>query len=294
MKMAVTPVRLIRARLILAALLVAACGGPVVAQGAAQSAGAVALASHRAVYDLKLAQTRGKRPMNSVRGRILYDFSGSACEGYALQFRQVSELDSGEGRVMVSDLRATTWEEGASKRLRFHSQNFIDDQLRDAVDGQAERAPEKNGIVVRLTQPADKSFDMGVDLVFPTEHVRRIITAAKEGKTILEVAVYDGSESGEKSYDTLTVIGHPIKPDPAKKLEDAAGKENALAGLTRWPVTISYFDKSKSGGEQTPIYAITFELYENGVSRSLLLDYNDFVVAGEMTSIEMKNEKPCP
>ncbi|MEW6451752.1 MAG: cell envelope integrity EipB family protein [Pseudomonadota bacterium] len=289
MKMAVAPVRFT-----LAALLIAACGGPVVAQGAAQSAGSIALASHRAVYDLKLAQTRGKRPMNSVRGRILYDFSGSACEGYALQFRQVSELDSGEGKTMVSDLRATTFEEAGSKSLRFHSQNFIDDQLRDAVDGQAERAPEKKGIVVRLTEPTDKSFDLGVDLIFPTEHVRRIIEAAKQGKTILEVAVYDGSESGEKTYDTLTVIGHAIAPDPAKKLDDAAGKENALAGLTRWPVTISYFDKGKTGGEQTPIYAITFELYENGVSRSLLLDYNDFVVSGEMTSIEMKNEKPCP
>ena len=122
----------------------------------------------------------------------------------------------------------------------------------------------------------------------------RIIAAAKAGKTILEVAVYDGSESGEKTYDTLTVIGHPIAPDPAKKLDDAAGKEDSLAKLTRWPVTISYFDKTKSGGEQTPIYAITFELYENGVSRSLLLDYNDFVVSGEMTSIEMKSEKPCP
>ena len=281
-------------RLTLAALLLAACGVPAMAQGAAQSAGSVALASHRAVYDLKLASTRGKRQMNSVRGRILYDFSGSACEGYALQFRQVSELDSGEGKTMVSDLRATTWEEGASRRLRFHSQNFIDDQLRDAVDGQAERAPEKNGIVVKLTEPRDKSFDLGVDLVFPTEHVRRIIGAARAGQSILEVSVYDGSEIGEKTYDTLTVIGHEIKPDPQTKLDDAAGKENALNNLTRWPVTISYFDKGRTGGEQTPIYAITFELYENGVSRALLLDYNDFVVSGEMTSLEIRGEKPCP
>src|SRR5689334_836159 len=179
----------LRLLLAAAALALLARPAPAHAQGAA-----VSLASHRAVYDLKLSSTRGKRPMNSVRGRILYDFSGSACEGYALQFRQVSELDSGEGKVMVSDLRATTWEEGASKRLRFHSQNFIDERLRDAVDGQAERAI--NGIVVRLTQPSDKSFDLGVDLVFPTEHVRRIIAAAREGKSILEVAVYDGSESG--------------------------------------------------------------------------------------------------
>ena len=55
------------------------------------------LAPHRAVYDLKLALSRGKRPIEGVRGRILYDFTGNPCEGYALQFRQVSELNTGEG-----------------------------------------------------------------------------------------------------------------------------------------------------------------------------------------------------
>ena len=45
----------------------------------------------------------------AARGRILYDFSGSACEGYALQFRQVSELNSGEGKMTLSDLRSTSW-----------------------------------------------------------------------------------------------------------------------------------------------------------------------------------------
>src|SRR5215470_4513010 len=67
---------------------------------AAPAAGAgIALAPHRAVYDLKLLKSHGKRSVEAVRGRILYDFAGSACEGYALQFRQVSEIDSGEGKV---------------------------------------------------------------------------------------------------------------------------------------------------------------------------------------------------
>src|SRR5262249_4033810 len=51
------------------------------------------LASHRAIYELKLAQSRGNSTV-AARGRILYDFSGNACEGYSLQFRQVSELDN--------------------------------------------------------------------------------------------------------------------------------------------------------------------------------------------------------
>jgi hypothetical protein len=67
-----------------------------------------------------------------------------------------------------------------------------------------------------------------------------------------------------------------------------------LAGLKRWPVTVSYFDRASRAGEQTPVYAISFEIYENGVSRALLLDYNEFSIAGEMTTLEMRRSKPCP
>jgi hypothetical protein len=263
------------------------------AQPAVAQAGTIALASHRAVYELKLSSTRGKRPMESVRGRILYDFSGSACEGYALQFRQVSELNGGEGKVAISDLRATSWEEGGAKRLRFHSQNYFDQRLRDSVDGEAER--DNDRVAVRLTKPADKTVDLKTDLVFPTEHIRRIIAAARQGRTLDQVAVYDGSDTGEKVYDTLSVIGKPIAPSEQKPADAIAG-QTVFETLTRWPVTISYFDRAaaEKGGEQQPIYAITFELYENGVSRALLLDYGDFVLSGEMTSIEMKNARPCP
>ena len=275
---------------LLAATIAAAVGLPAPAAG---QGSAVVLASHRAVYDLKLSNTRGKRSMQAVRGRILYDFSGSVCEGYALQFRQVSELDSGEGKVAVSDLRATSWEEGAAKRLRFHSQNYFDDRLRETVDGQAER--EQDGVAVRLNKPADKTFDMKTEVVFPTEHVRRIIDTARSGKTLYQIAVYDGSDNGEKVYDTLTVIGRAIEPS-AQKPADAIAQAVAFDTLTRWPVTISYFDRAigEKSGEQTPVYAITFELYENGVSRALVLDYGDFVLTGDMTSLEMKEAKPCP
>jgi hypothetical protein len=276
------------ARLAIAAALGTSTALPALAQSAP-----IALASHRAVYDLKLASTRGKTPMQAVRGRILYDFTGSACEGYALQFRQVSELDSGEGKVVMSDLRATSWEDGAAKRLRFHSQNYFDQNLRDQVDGQAER--ESNGVEVELTEPGQKKLDLKKDVVFPTEHVRRIIDAAREGKTLLQLSVYDGSDSGEKLYDTLTVIGKAIGPDVPQPADATAGKE-AFKGMTRWPVTISYFDHAvaEQTGEQQPVYAITFELYENGVSRALILDYGDFVLSGEMTSLELKDAKPCP
>lgn len=260
---------------------------------AATGAKPVELVPHRAVYDLTLARSRGSRGLEAVRGRILYDFSGSSCEGYALQFRQVSELDSGEGRSAVSDLRATTWEDAAANSFRFSSQNLLNQQPVDTVDGSAER--KSSAVAISLKKPQEKKLDVIAGAVFPTEHMRRIIGAARTGQSVLELPVYDGSETGEKLYNTLTIIGKAIPPEE-KKPTDAAAKQPELANLTRWPVTISYFDNADKGdkGEQTPVYAITFELYENGISRALMLDYNDFVLSGEMTSIELKKPKPCP
>ena len=262
--------------------------GAAAPQFAASQGGEVKLVPHLAVYELKLLQSRGKRPIESVRGRILYDFSGSACEGYALQFRQVSQIDTGEGKIMMSDLRAATWEEGAAKSFRFNSQNFVDEKLVDTVDGKAER--RSAGVGVSLTKPADKTFSLEAGVIFPTEHMRRIIEAARGGKSVLELAVYDGSETGEKVYDTLTVIGHPIAPDANKP---GGAVDAAIAGLQRWPVTISYFERAKQGGEQIPVYSIGFELYDNGISRALSLDYGDFVIAGEMTQLDVKQAAPC-
>jgi hypothetical protein len=247
-------------------------------------------ASHRAVYDLKLASSRGSSSAMSARGRILYDFSGTSCEGYALQFRQVSELDNSEGKVTLSDLRSTTWEDGAATRFIFKSQNYLNEALIDTVDGEAERLADK--VLVTLAKPVDKKFDLDRAIAFPTDHMRRIIAAARADQSLLEAPVYDGSEKGEKVYQTLSVIGHVIAPNEHLP-DDAAADKEALRALKRWPVTVSYFDRAAKNSDQPPLYSIKFELYENGISRALMLDYNDFVISGDLTSLEIRNAQSC-
>ena len=272
------------------AAAVSALALPLMSAMPSAQAGTIALAPHRAVYDLKLLRAPGKRQVEAVRGRILYDFSGSPCEGYVLQFRQVSELDSGEGKTALSDLRASTWEEGDAKAFRFNSTNYLNQRPVEAADGHADR--DAAGVTVQLAKPDAKSFKLGADTVFPAEHMRRIIEAARAGTTILEFPVFDGSENGEKVFDTLTVIGRSIPPDE-KKPTDASAAYPALAHLARWPVRISYFDRANESGERTPVYSIGFEMYENGISRALSLDYGDFVVGGEMSQLELKDAKAC-
>ncbi|MEA2914416.1 MAG: hypothetical protein QOJ15_6497 [Bradyrhizobium sp.] len=263
-------------------------GGPAVAA----ATGGPFLA-HQALYELSLVKSRGSNSINSARGRILYNFSGSACDGYTSEFRQVSELDSGEGKVTLSDLRSTSWEDGAGKSYRFKIDARMNDTDSSPVDGVAERAGDH--ITVKLKQPVAKIFTLDGNTVFPTEQIQRIIAAAREGKSLLELSVYDGSDNGEKVYNTLTVIGQPIPGDRTIAAPDPSTTNDQMKSLTRWPVTVSYYDREAKSrdGEQTPVYAMSFELFENGVSRALVLDYNDFVISGALGKFDVKDSKPC-
>jgi hypothetical protein len=275
------------------ALAVAALAfGSGLAGGPAQAASGPFL-PHQALYDLSLLKSRGSSSINSARGRILYNFSGSACEGYTSEFRQVSELESGEDKVTLSDLRSTSWEDGEGKSYRFKIDSRMNDTDSSPVDGVAERTGDH--VTVKLKQPEAKTFTLDGSTVFPTQQIQRIIEAARAGKSVLELTVYDGSDNGEKVYNTLSVIGQAIPGDKAIATPDPSTTSDVMKSLTRWPVTVSYYDHDAKSteGEQTPVYSMSFELYENGVSRALVLDYNDFVVAGAMGKFDVRDSKPC-
>jgi len=281
--------RLLRTSLASLAVFAVACGSAKAAAGAP-------FLPHQALYELSLVKSRGSNPVNSARGRILYNFSGNSCEGYTSEFRQVSELEVGEGKTMLSDLRSSSWEDGEGKSYRFKVDARTNDADPSAVDGIAERSGDH--ITVKLKQPEAKTFTLDGATVFPTEQIQRIIAAAKEGKSLLELTVYDGSDNGQKVYNTLSVIGQPIAATNQGASPDASTSDEHMKSLTRWPVTVSYFDREaqKKDGEQTPVYSMAFELYENGVSRKLVLDYNDFVIAGAMGKFDAKDAKdakPC-
>lgn len=244
------------------------------------------LAAHRAVYDLKLLQGTSNKAPSDARGRIAFDFTGSACDGYVMNFRQITEMTPAEGAVRVSDMKSATFEDGEGKAFRFTVQTKLDGGADDDLDGQALRA--SNGdLSIELKRPKLKKADMGQNVIFPTDHIKRILATARDGGTTLGVKVFDGSDGGEKIFDTLSVIGKPLTSEP----QEAAAHKPELVGMTRWPVAISYFTVGKS--DDAPDYVLSFDLYENGISRALKLDYGDFVMSGEMSQLEILPAAVC-
>ena len=159
--------------------------------------------------------------------------------------------------------------------------------MRDAekVSGTATRGAG-DILKVELTDPASKTLDFGHDVLFPTQHVERLIEAAKGGGGVVQARVYDGSDTGAKIYATMAVIGKAA----AAPSEDATNAA-ALKDIRRWPVVVSYFDEASR--DTAPEYTLSYDLYENGVSGTLKLDYGTFALRAQLRKLEILPASGC-
>lgn len=276
-----------RARLALVAGTLALLAVPAHAAGVLEG-----LRPHRAVYDLTLEKAGSDSGIDSVSGRMVYEFTGSMCEGFASSFRFVTRVGSTDGGFKLTDLRNTTFEDAAGKTFQFMTQTFVDQALQEETKGTATRDGDQ--VTISLAKPETRTVTLDGAPYFPTGHLVKVIEAAEAGQRFAQVPLFDGSDDGVSPIATTAVIGDritgPEKPDG----DDARAVEKLGAG-PRWPVTLSFFEhQADKGGEQTPDYQLSFLAYPDGVSRRMRLDYGSFTLSGSLTEVEFLDPTPCP
>jgi EipB-like len=255
----------------------------------AQTSPVLPLAAHRAAYDISLVDPSGATPSSAqapvaAAGLIAYEFRGSPCEGYTSNFRQMTQMERSEGEPVSMQVNAMSFEEAGWKSMRFQ----IDSQgAQDTppVAGTATRSVDDDLRVV-LTKPKAQTLNFGREVLFPTQHIEHLIEAAKHGGGPIQARVYDGSDTGAKIFTTLSVVGK----EATKPAEDAESA-SALSGIRRWPVVISYFNEAAT--DAPPEYTLSFDLYENGVSGSLKLDYGAFALHARLRKLEILPTPAC-
>lgn len=252
-------------------------------------AGAVAamqtMTPHRAVYDLELDPSKGGEAMNDITGRLVFETIGTNCDGWTVNTRFVTQLTGGRAST-ISDLRSATWESADGSSYRFVTQNYVNETLSEETNGIASRLDDE--VSINLREPEQGHFSIEQSVLFPTQHVQRILSAAIAGEKIVTADIYDGSETGRKVYATTTVIG------PRREPTGNTGRpgDDVLGGLASWTVTIGYFE-TEDAEATTPSYEFTYDLFENGVSREITLNYGDFTLVGELSSIEFLEPPAC-
>jgi hypothetical protein len=250
------------------------------------------LAPHRAVYDIVLDQARGGSGVNDLTGRMVYELTGSLCEGFTQTMRFVTRMTNQEGAVSLNDIRSSSFEDAVGKNFRFSSSQYKDSKLSESTNGDAARSGPLGEVKVELKAPEKKEMQLKPNVFFPIQHSIALLDAAVKGTTIFQADLYDGSEKGEKVYATTSYIGRTRAPGFNKTLGSVKNAER-LDGLKSWPVSISYFEPSLEKQDAAPAYELAFLYFENGVSLRLHIDYGEFAIRGNLKEITFLEPGKC-
>jgi EipB-like len=252
----------------------------------ALASGMSSLAPHRAVYDLELKDASDRSGIRGLTGRMVYDFNGSVCDGFTTTFRYVTKINNGESD-RVADQQTTTFESGDGKEFRFLTKNFVDQTLDKETRGSA--IGEAGGLAVEVTKPVEAKHQLDASF-FPTTHLVDMLSRAEKGEKFYEANIFDGTEDADRTLTTTVIIGEKNK---AAVEGDDKAIGATIPGKDYFPVSISYFDVKSDKGEEEPIYQIGFKLYENGITRDLVMDYGDFSMTGKLVDLKVYDKPDC-
>ena len=135
---------------------------------------------------------------------------------------------------------------------------------------------------VQYSLPEASHAELPAGTLFPTEHIRRLIAAAREHRNVVAHEVFDGS--GPDGLTRVTaVIGHPD--------DEKASKEQANSAV-RWPVSLAYY--GAKGDDTTPQFELSFHLGDNGVLYDVVLDYGEFALKADLEQVDRYDPPACP
>lgn len=250
---------------------------------------ALSLASHRAMYSLEISRLDSKSGYSSIDGKLAYELLGSVCEGYAVNYRIANRYVEAEKGSRILDTQLTTWESGDGLEMNLSQKQFVDNNLDSEERLKVKRAATGSAASGSFTLPKPLDFTLAADAMFPSAHQTKLLEAAMAGKTRDVSMVFDGSD-GEKIYKAITFIGKKREPG-SFALDQNNPETEPLRGMASWPISISYF--ANSDDAEAPVYQAGFNMYENGISTDLLMDYGSYAMKGTLVKLDLLKVEAC-
>lgn len=227
---------LTRARVIAVAVVLAVVAVTLYfSQNLWQSANAIRIAPHQALYQLTLTRLHQANNIADVRGQMSYRIE-DACDGWnvAQKFDLQFVYTEASAALITSDYN--TYESKDGRHYQFSTRRMHDGQLTDEILGKAERRDPLGNGVIDYQKPKVAQAVLPADVLFPTQHTLALLRAAAEGKTWFHQPLFDGSDLS-LATDVSAFIGHANKPYvvkieeivPIQKLDADDGDDSAAA-----------------------------------------------------------------
>ncbi len=261
-----------------------------VVMGVSRPAAAVDMASHRAIYAMKLHAAHRGSGITGARGQMVYSFR-NACEGWSSETSVKLQLLYAEGEQVDTDWAFASWEARDGKSYQFSTRQTRNGQLVETLKGTVERdAPEAAADAI-YAEPEDNVIQLPKGTLFPTRHLIDLLNAGAAGKKIYSRTVFDGA-SLENPYRISAVVARrsPLAENEAAPLE----KVMETSGLKAQPVVhfrMAFFGLRST--KEEPEFELGVDYRPDGISRFIRQDFGDFVVDLSLNKVELYDASKC-
>lgn len=240
------------------------------------------IAPHRAVYRMSLASARNASSVMDVQGRMQFRW-GDACDAWVIEQQFGLDFLYAEGQITSMRLTFASWEAKDGLSYRFSLRKMMNGEVEEEVQGTASLEADGGGGAIRYQKPETEEITLPAGALFPTDHTLKLLDRAAAGDIVYLRTVFDGSSSdGPRAISA--VVGDRLG------MVKGGLKSPLLVG-DGWQVRLAFFPLTDDQG--VPEYELDMDLMDNGVARSMAIDYGDFVLRADLEELEPLPKYGC-
>lgn len=244
---------------------------------------------HRALYTLSLNRIIGDSNVADARGIFAVEWTDS-CDGWTVEQSYALHVAYHEQPDQLISSRYSTWEAKDGLTYTFEVETSRGGRRTERFSGSAELDPETHAGAALYDEPRGLEIALPAGALFPAAHTEQLIDRAAEGDRFWPAFVFDGANADQPLLINAA-FGRHLDATPVSEAQLASGGQVDLTAEPGWQVQMAFFPDTSTSDE--PDYEINMDLLDNGVARTMQLDYGDFVIDAELRDIEPTTAPEC-
>ncbi len=243
------------------------------------------IAPHKALYKIEMVQKRNGSQVLNIYGDMFFEWK-PVCDAWTTDHRFNLNYEYPDSAPMRITSDFTTYEQFTGESFDFNSRRRRDGELYEELRGNARL--NKEGGRAAFSIPADLTFDLNDETLFPMGHTMAVLRAAREGKKFFNATIFDGSDT-EGPIEVNAFIG-PVA-DVSGVVASSTFVDPVLLTSPAHRIRLAFFPLAST--EPDSDYEMSVVMHENGVISDMYVEYKDFSVTQKLIGLESMKAESC-
>lgn len=238
------------------------------------------LVSYQSLYEISLDKDRkvknplGQTSIKKADGELLIDWFDN-CTSWVSNQRMLVNFTNSNGVGTVSDINYSLDETYDSKNISFALQVKQNNEIVEQFRGSGKRA---DSTLIKLLNPKEENLKFSNEIIFPHDHLKRIMKHLGNDSGIVSYKVYEGSIP--KNF--LNISSFINEKSEKEKFNFPSGVENRF-----WSVRMAYYE----GETNTPQMELTAKINKQGIVSYFQYDYPEYSLTMKLKKIALSKVK---